>query len=490
MSLAPSAYTTSTSKGGCGCSDGFPCPPGQGSGMERTRFFPRQLVAPDDLTQDQIYFRDKALRHNRLLHGWGVVCGARVMANPSDTCKVVVEAGYILGPYGHEILIDKNVDVDLCHEGLDGNAVSACGGGDPWCTNVRVGRPGGRTLYLAVRHDECETRPVRAQGHGCGCAEADCEYSRIRDGYAIKVLLDLPSSYSDPMPQPDIEQAVSCVTGPNGTFEARACPPCPLEPWVILADIVLGDDGKVNTIDCFAHRRYVASFADFYFLCQQRTRGGYTRNDIITDLRAESENAEPAGILVNVARADGTSAYLPVNYEVERGETVANFLAREGDREYADPATGETFTLREVYAITGVDPATTFNSPAEAAAVIEGQTLRLDDLRTARTGLGELFDTTGTGRLDEEHLGSPAAAADLPATTLRGVSADSPLGTRLEGQRIADVVAEDRAAFVERMAEGAPANRRTALRRQAGETWDAASAANRLTETWREGGTR
>ena len=28
-------------------------------GLERTRFFARQLVTPDDLTQDQIYFREK-----------------------------------------------------------------------------------------------------------------------------------------------------------------------------------------------------------------------------------------------------------------------------------------------------------------------------------------------------------------------------------------------------------------------------------------------
>ena len=37
--------------------------------LERTRFFPRQLVTPDDLTQDQIYFRDTHRRHNRMLHG-------------------------------------------------------------------------------------------------------------------------------------------------------------------------------------------------------------------------------------------------------------------------------------------------------------------------------------------------------------------------------------------------------------------------------------
>ena len=49
-------------------------------GLERTRYYAGQLVGPDDLTEDQRYFRERLRRHNRLLHGWGVVCGARVRA--------------------------------------------------------------------------------------------------------------------------------------------------------------------------------------------------------------------------------------------------------------------------------------------------------------------------------------------------------------------------------------------------------------------------
>ena len=60
------------------------------SGLERTRFFSRQLVAPEDLTQDQLYFREKSRRHNRMLHGWGIVCGACVKAGATPY-EVVVE---------------------------------------------------------------------------------------------------------------------------------------------------------------------------------------------------------------------------------------------------------------------------------------------------------------------------------------------------------------------------------------------------------------
>ena len=87
--------------------------PGQAPACDTTiaelpRYYPRQLITPDDLTLEQNYFRDRMRRHNRLLHGWGVVCGALVCpgAVTTDTNGVVslspwqvqVQPGYILGP--------------------------------------------------------------------------------------------------------------------------------------------------------------------------------------------------------------------------------------------------------------------------------------------------------------------------------------------------------------------------------------------------------
>ncbi len=230
-------------------------------GLERTHFFPRQLITAPDLTQDQTYFREKLRRHNRLLHGWGVVCGARCKAGKGE-CEVVIEPGYVLGPFGDEILIDREVTVDVCKQDLDGNVAGPCGQPtDPWCSNVRVDRSAGDKLYIAVRYAECQDRPVRVISGGCGCGQDDCEYSRIRDSYVIRVLPKLPSSYADPMQPPEMTTIWECVQC------GRPCPPCPAEPWVILADVTLKTDGCLGFIDCFAHRRNVASLADFYFTC-------------------------------------------------------------------------------------------------------------------------------------------------------------------------------------------------------------------------------
>jgi hypothetical protein len=126
-------------------------------------------------------------------------------------------------------------------------------------------------MYLAVRYAECQTRPVRVMPAGCGCDEAECEYSRIRDSFALKVLTELPSTYN-PMPDTGVESAVYCT---DQADYRRHCPPCPDDPWVILAAIALNANGELGeeSIDCVAYRRYVVSFAETYVRCgPQRDR--------------------------------------------------------------------------------------------------------------------------------------------------------------------------------------------------------------------------
>src|SRR5436305_1278874 len=106
-----------------GSAHGAGCSCGQVA-LELPRYYPRQLLTPVELTLEQQYFRDRLRRHNRLLHGWGVVCGGAVCRVPDTTAnqaqpwKVRVQTGYVLGPYGDEILIDHEQIVDLRTVGL------------------------------------------------------------------------------------------------------------------------------------------------------------------------------------------------------------------------------------------------------------------------------------------------------------------------------------------------------------------------------------
>jgi hypothetical protein len=85
-------------------------------GTVRPLYFRGQLLTEKDLSDEQDYFREKLRRHNRLLHGWGVVCGLRV--TPAEKgCAVVVSPGYALDPCGDEILLEEETLLRIPAEG-------------------------------------------------------------------------------------------------------------------------------------------------------------------------------------------------------------------------------------------------------------------------------------------------------------------------------------------------------------------------------------
>jgi hypothetical protein len=235
---------SSTMQGGCGCGCGADrecarlCGCGTcawtggqaWAGLERTRFYPRQLVTPDDLTQDQIYFRDKLRRHNRLLHGWGLICGLVVErcagSDPDgkDPCKVKISSGNALDPYGNEIVVWKSEVIDLCKENMTG-ALACLPQDDPWCRPIGTSRTG--TFYLAVRLCERAVKPVHAPT-GCSCKDASCENSRYRDEYEFLLLPDLPDHYGSPC-RPQLDPCAGI----------DQCPGCPTSGWVVLATVTL-----------------------------------------------------------------------------------------------------------------------------------------------------------------------------------------------------------------------------------------------------------
>jgi hypothetical protein len=512
------------------------CQGGDLRGLERTRFFPRQIVTPDDLTQDQIYFREKSKRHNRMLHGWGIVCGACVRRG-AKSCEVIIEPGYILGPFGDEIVIDRDTVVDVCKLGT-GEMDGCCGEElDPWCSDVKADCAAG-TFYLAVKYSECMARPVRGGGGcGCGCDDHDCEYSRIRDGFSVKLLRTLPQGYTTPMKPPPFSSIDPCASKQT----ARACPPCPTDPWVVVADVSVDAQCQVRAVNCFTHRRYVMSFAGFFYACAPATAPGVgvgpgrfevplvpgvtntmrmmslmSGSTGLVDTSAATSGETPRA-MVAVTRADGSTTMLPAFFSVERGSTVGDLIEREGERSYYDPATERTYTLREIYHAAGVPAATRIDSAIAALAPLEGRTLgavgapaspaetavtgtphserpsssaggerpqpstasarTVRDAGLARTRI-RLRDTIDSAVLND--LREDQEVAALPASSIIGVSATSAIGRRLSGMTVGDVGAMTRDEFVDHATHDVSARRRRQAERQAEEIWrraqDATSA--------------
>ncbi len=345
------------------------------------------------------------------------------------------------------------------------------------------GTAANQVYYLAICYEECRSRPVSVHAGECGCSEPGCEYSRIRDSFSLKLLSELPESYRDMNP-PNLAFLTRCTGG-------RPCPPCPNDPWVILADLTIGADGSVANIDCYAHRRYVASFAEYFILCRPGYKdiidvrpGGY--RPALVDIRAVAENLKPERA-VSVRLASGDWTTLAAHFSVQPGEKVSNFLSREGDREYYDSTADETYTLRELYSLAGVSPNMVLQSETDALTPLEGLKLRITDLRVVSDGLAGLLDEEGVRALDKQFLGAPESSADLPATHLRGVSPASRLGKKVAGSSIAEIAAQPVEDFVKAAVKGAPERDVTALEAQARDVWNSASRVVRLGNTWKAG---
>jgi hypothetical protein len=200
--------------------------------IERVHYFSRQLITADDMTAEQAYFREKLRRHNRYLHGWGVVCGCAVEPYPDAThpWQVRICPGYVITPQGDEILIGAPVNFDLGGDSLqvpDPCANPTRPPGLVTSGTLTQGAPISQIqeeqpVYLAICYSECETRPVRVHPVGCACDESACDYSRIRDSFELVRL-------NYPLPHPLTQLRIA---GPS-------CPPFTDEQCVILAAIRL-----------------------------------------------------------------------------------------------------------------------------------------------------------------------------------------------------------------------------------------------------------
>lgn len=240
VSIVPTAVNAAPSTG-CNCAA---C---KQNALERVRYFPRQLLTVDDMVADQNYFREKLRRHNRYLHGSGVVCGLIVSAAPAAGApwRVQVSEGYALGPYGDDIFVAGTVFLDLARCAA-GDVTDPC---DP-ATYNRMGGGAIRELFVGIQYAECRARPVRSIAAGCGCDDAGCEYSRIRDSFELGCMP--PPVRTPPVSICDVLSGKAILT----------CPPDPASPWVVLAAVALPastdtqvtDQNIVNSV-----RQYVFS---------------------------------------------------------------------------------------------------------------------------------------------------------------------------------------------------------------------------------------
>jgi len=278
-------------------------------GLQRPRYFPRQLVTPAELNLGMEYVLERLRLHNQLLHGCGVVCGLRVCrALGADGTelpwKVAIRPGHAIDCCGYDVTVDCERVVDL----RVGVTTAACGDApgevrDPWCSDVWTKQDGGR-VWIAICYAACRARPVRTQPMGCGCDDSSCEYSRWVDGYEVRVLTEAPASCGEDPPSLD----------DLGTGSLPDCPECADDPCLALAVVDVDADGAVTTIDNCSCRRIVFSAANLWWRCTGVTT--------LTDVSVLTDGPFTPKTKDIRIKLEGTSLGLDATFDLGQGAKV------------------------------------------------------------------------------------------------------------------------------------------------------------------------
>lgn len=85
-----------------------------GDGPTRVDYFTGMIFGSDDFSAEQDYFRQRLNRHNRLLHGSGVVTGLEVtVAGTGSAGSVTIAPGFALDGAGNELCVATPCSLSL-----------------------------------------------------------------------------------------------------------------------------------------------------------------------------------------------------------------------------------------------------------------------------------------------------------------------------------------------------------------------------------------
>jgi hypothetical protein len=128
-----------------------------GCALARNRYFSGRLLGAEDFQLEQDYVRERLRRHNRALHGTGIVCGLEVSVRPDGGGgkQVVVQPGVAIDPDGEQIEIPCEASVGLPEAGSH--------------------------LSLKLTHVERFTHPVPASD------DEPVQFTRVEETFALRV---------------------------------------------------------------------------------------------------------------------------------------------------------------------------------------------------------------------------------------------------------------------------------------------------------------
>jgi len=159
--------------------------------LTRLRYFTGQLLSAEDLRDEQSYLLDRLRRHNRFLHGWGVVSGLEVKVD--NATDIEVAPGIAIDCAGNELVVPSTLRL-VIPSGADRFYVSLTyaerllgavpvPNGDPEFSRIQESV----ALDLSLTNAAALHRGKGAGTPGCGAAHAVCIASITRRGKGWQV---------------------------------------------------------------------------------------------------------------------------------------------------------------------------------------------------------------------------------------------------------------------------------------------------------------
>jgi hypothetical protein len=204
---------------------------GSGCGLivtERNRYFTGKYMAARDFRGEQEYFLSRHRLHQRLLHGWGIVCGLRVCRHPDPACAdrwVVVRSGVAVDCCGRELILCEDMPVRLPLPWPERAAQEQAEAEEAEEGAARRRR----SLLLCARYQEEPIEKIPALYHEGACDPARREANRVRERIHLEVCepddLD-PGCWHVPDTGPEAPCVDDCgdeLPGPGGSCLEPRC---------------------------------------------------------------------------------------------------------------------------------------------------------------------------------------------------------------------------------------------------------------------------
>jgi hypothetical protein len=167
---------------------------------------------------------------NRLITGFGVVCGLDVQLS-EDEEGLVVSSGLAIDRHGHEIVVPCTSPVVKLPEDLQVM---------PEAGECEDKEDDHGHVHLVLCHHDCLTDP--APVHVGGCGDDPCQPGAIVERYELHVRPGTAPTSGAELLIPDVLQSGRVDYETLVHYVSQGCVPCPKDPCIPLADVRLEVD--------------------------------------------------------------------------------------------------------------------------------------------------------------------------------------------------------------------------------------------------------